>query len=81
MATRKRVKQGVVFERTAMGQDLYDLIQLIKKIPIRKGRKREAAITHIAKFCEAFKEQWGRDPLVLMAILVDHRGRKGGATR
>lgn len=65
------MSRDIVFTRTAMGQDIYDLIQLIKHIPIKRGPKRDAAIDHIAEVCEIFKELHGRDPFDLLTVLTE----------
>ena len=53
--------QTIVYGRTPMGQDLYDLTQKIKALP-PKGRARAREIVNISNFADAFQRRWKRDP-------------------
>jgi hypothetical protein len=61
----------VVYRRTPMGQDLYDLVVLIKKAPRRQGPRREAAIAHIADLVRFFRKRWRKDPFKLIEWLAE----------
>lgn len=61
----------VVYARTPLGQELYDLMQLIKLLPKHDGEARQQQLTRVVDQWKAFEDKWHRDPGDLIAWLCE----------